>query len=108
MSVNLPIGDPLLVAAAKVDVLDTARRIIANPRRHAPSATAAEVLTLAIAAEKFWAIALEAEILVNAIKRPITGNDTRDADRDDLIQQQLVVLSDFMAALRGTTTNTEE
>ncbi|MEC9247164.1 MAG: hypothetical protein VYB05_20580, partial [Pseudomonadota bacterium] len=63
----------LLSAASKVDVIDLAGRIIANPRRNAIAASAADVVALAYAAERFWSIAIEAEILVRALKREQTG-----------------------------------
>lgn len=92
----------LLLAAVGVDVLDVAGRIIANPKRNAVAASAAEVLALAHAAEKFWAVAIEAEVLVRAYALPITGNDHSDALRDDAIQLQLVRVTQLMTEIRGT------
>lgn len=92
----------LLEHSAQVDVIDLAGRIIANPRRNAIAASAADVVALAYAAERFWSIAIEAEILVRVLKREQTGND-----HDEAIQAQMDCISKMMAALRGTTTLTE-
>lgn len=97
----------LLEHSAQVDVIDLAGRIIANPRRNAIAASAADVVALAYAAERFWSIAIEAEILVRALKREQTGNDHDENERDEAIQAQMDCISKMMAALRGTTTLTE-
>jgi len=91
----------ILHAAAAVNVIDAAGRIIANPTRNAPAAPAAEVLALAFATERFWAVALEAELLVRALSLPITGNDDQDAARDAAIQHQSDEVTRLMTAIRG-------
>lgn len=95
--------DRLIIAAQAVDVIDTAGRVIAHPHRHAPSVSAGEVLALACAVEKLWAVALEADLLVRALKLPITGNDNGDAARDAAIDLQSNEVSRLMAAIRGET-----
>lgn len=97
----------LLDAAAKVDVIDTAGRIVANPTRQAMSASTAEIVALAHATERFWAVCLEADLLVRALKLPITGNDDRDRARDAAIQIQADEVARLMAAIRGETQHEE-
>ena len=95
--------ETLLAAAAQVEVIDTAGRIIANPRRKAVAASAAEVLALAWATEALNAIAIEAELLVRALNLPITGNDQSDAVRDDAIQLQIDTLQRMFATVNCET-----
>lgn len=90
--------DTLIAAAAKVDVIDVAGRIISNPRRHFP--TLAEGLALACAAESFHGVMVEAQLLVRALQLPITGNDASDAARDHAIQTQVAILTHEFATLR--------
>lgn len=92
----------LLDAAAKVDVIDTAGRIVANPTRLAMSASTAEIVALAHATERFWAVCLEADLLVRALKLPIT-----DPARDAAIQIQADEVARLMAAIRGETQQEE-
>ena len=94
-------SDALLSAVAQVNMLDLSGRVISNPERNALSVTAAEVLALAMAMEGLWAITLEADLLVRAIRMPITGNDERDAARDAAVQHQTDEVSRLMAAIRG-------
>lgn len=91
--------DTLTTAACRVDVLDAAGRIIANPRRRAVAASSAEVLALAWATEALNTVAIEAELLVRALKLPITGNDAHDAARDDAIQTRLANLAQQFAVM---------
>lgn len=100
--------DTLINAAMAVDVMDAAGRIIANPHRHAPEATAAQVLALAWAAEGLNAIVIEAELLVRALNLPITGNDGNDAARDHAIYTQIDTLKRQFALLRGDPTQIEK
>lgn len=92
-------ADPLISAACRVDVIDAAGRIIANPRRRAIGASSAEVLALAWAVEALNAVAIEAESLVRAMQLPLTGNDTHDAARDDAIQTRLATLAQQFAVM---------
>lgn len=89
--------DRLIEAASQVNVIDTAGRIIAHPRRHSPSATSAEVLALASAVEAFWAVCLEAELLVRAIRLP------EDDAAAHAIAVQVDEITRLMAAIRGAT-----
>lgn len=93
----------LLEAMAEVDVIEAAGRIIANPKRNAPAASTATVYALAVAAERFWEICIEAELLARAEQLPITGNDHDDNVRDDAVQRQTHRVLELMAALRGET-----
>lgn len=57
----------LLEAVRRVDVMDVAGRIVANPRR--ASVSIADQIALALAVEAFQSIALEAEQLVIVIDK---------------------------------------
>lgn len=92
-------SDAKLLAA--VDVIETAGRIIANPRRNAIAASAAEVLALAYAADRFWAIALEADLLVRALKLP-AGEAGSFA-----IERQAAQVETLMAAICGEPKETQ-
>lgn len=93
--------DPLIIAACRVDVIDVAGRIIANPRRRAVGAASAEVLALAWGVEALNSVVIEAELLVRAMQLPITGNDAQDAARDDAIQTRLANLAQQFAVMRA-------
>lgn len=75
----------LLEAVARVDVLDAADKVLANPTRHMTSAAA--VIRMAIAVKLFWNVVLEADQLVCAIGLPVTGNDHEDTARDAAIER---------------------
>lgn len=98
----------LLAAAAKVDVVDLAGGIIANPTRGAIGASQAGTLALAIAFEKSWAVVIEADLLVRALKMPITGNDENDAVRDHAVQAQMDAVERLIAPMRQTTPTDKE
>ncbi|MAW89358.1 MAG: hypothetical protein CMJ42_22795 [Phyllobacteriaceae bacterium] len=91
----------LVAAAANVDVIETAGWVIGNPNRNAINATAAQVLALAHAVEKFWAVCLEAEILARAVALP-ADEKGQAALRDHVIDTQARTVNDLMNALRGT------
>lgn len=92
----------LIDAAAKVDVIDCAGRIIANPERHAPSASNAEVLALALALEAYWSIVVDAEVLVRALKRPFfSGDDAADQDNDHRIARSSAAIREKLALIRA-------
>ncbi len=95
--------ETLLAAAAAVDAIDVAGRIIANPTRNAQRVGAGEVLALAYAVEHLTAAVIEAELLVRALELPITGNDASDAARDHAVQTQMHILNQQFAALFGDT-----
>lgn len=92
--------DRLHQAAMAVDVIDTAGRIIAHPHRHAPSASAGEVLALAYAFERAWEVAIEAGLLARALAMP-TGTTGLDELRDLAIERQAARVTELMAAIRG-------
>ncbi len=93
--------EQIVAAAADVEVIDAAGRIIASPARNAPAASVAEVLALAWATEALNAVAIEAELLVRALQLPITGNDARDAARDQAIQTPLANLARQFTVMRA-------
>ena len=62
----------LFILAGQVDAIDAAGRMIARPVRAMISR--AEILALAMATEKCWAVCIEAELLVRALALPITGS----------------------------------
>ena len=98
----------ILAAAAQVDVVDLAGHIIANPVRGAIGASQAGTLALALAFESAWAVVIEADLLVRALKMPITGNDENDAVRDHAIQTQLDAVERLIAPMRQTTPTEQE
>lgn len=100
--------DTLMAAAATVDVIDLAGRIIAHPRYQSTMTPAAGVVALAHAVEKFWAIAVEAEVLARAIARLPTATETERALRDAAIERQTETILTLMAALRGDTQETSD
>ena len=100
-------SDRLLKAAALVDVIDAAGRIVANGDRHAPAASAATIYALACAFEKAWEIAIEGGELARLYCLPFTGNHEQDDLRDDAMQAQVDHIRSLMAAIRGET-KTEE
>lgn len=86
-------AETLMAAAAQVDVVDLAGRIIANPRRTIVS-TGGQ-LALALAFERTWAIAVEAEVLARALALPA------GPVRDHAVQQQAATVRSMMDAIRG-------
>ena len=91
-------------AAARVDVIECAGRIIASPRRQALQAPIADVVALACAVEAYWAIVVEAEVLARAIRRPfLSGDESVDQERDQLIGRTARSITEKFAAIRGTT-----
>lgn len=92
--------EPLWKAAAAVEIVDVAGRILGNPRRHAPSATAAETLALAFAVEKLIDIALDAETLIAAIDELETGDSEAMMEKDHRIAVQCAAITVKLAAIR--------
>ena len=99
-------ADRLLAAVAAINVQDLAGRILADPDRAMVSL--AGQIALAQAAETYWAVCIEAEQLVRALRLPITGNDHHDALRDDAIQLQQHRVTELLAAIRGETPTEKE
>lgn len=100
-------ADALYRAAAAVEIVDVAGRILSNPRRHAPSATAAETLALAFAVEKLISIALEAELLIAAIDIPETGDSNAMMEKDHLIALRSAAITVKLGAIRGADKQTQ-
>ena len=92
----------LLDAAGLVDVIDLAGSIIADPNRRAMATSAAGVLALAHATERFWAIALEGEILARAVTQ-LPADDLKD----HALQTQARRIRQMMDALRVDDTPAE-
>lgn len=102
--------EQIVAAAAAVDVIDAAGRIIASPARRAPSASVAEVYALAVATERFWAVCLEAELLVRALAMLVEAFTAEEQflRRDHAVQTQADTIVRLMAALRGQATQPEK
>ncbi|MER8439583.1 hypothetical protein NKH36_16430 [Mesorhizobium sp. M1312] len=98
----MPASEALLAAVAKLDMIELCGRIISNPERNAPRATAAEVFALAKATEGLWAIALEASLLVSALERSMVLGVR--AERVDLQVANLRDLLAFMPSPIPTST----
>ena len=96
----------LLAAADQVDVMEVAGRIIGHPCRHGPSATTAETVALAHAVERFWEVAIEADLLVRALRLPQETDHETDA-AEHAIASQADRISKLMAAIRGETPKEE-
>ncbi len=94
----------LLEASRHADVMDAAGRLIANPRRAMVSLT--ELLAMAIAIEQLQAVAIEAGLLVRALKIPETGDQHDMTVKDHAVQSQMNAVSAALAAL-DPETNTE-
>ena len=95
-------------AAAQVDVIEAAGRILAQPLRHGPSTSAATVLALASAVEIFWEIVIEADILIRAMAMPRTDDTASEAVIEHAIQTQHERLTALIAPHRtGPHTNIE-
>ncbi|WP_306050141.1 hypothetical protein [Oceaniradius stylonematis] len=92
----------LLNAAAGIDVIELAGMIIANPDRRAMATSAAGVLALAHATERFWEIALEGEVLARAVSQ-LPDDDLKT----HAIETQAQRVRDLMDALRAPNPATE-
>ncbi|MBX3580802.1 MAG: hypothetical protein KF810_02750 [Rhizobiaceae bacterium] len=86
---------------AQVDVLDLAGRIITNPRR--ASISTAGGLALALALESAWEVALEAEILANALEMTMPWSEEPDAEHQERVAITAGRIRDLMAAIRNNT-----
>lgn len=101
MAADLSPADRLLImAVSQADVMDAAGRLIANPRRAVVSL--GEQVAMAIAVERLQAVAIEAELLVNALEAT-TPWGAIDPD----ISAQIAVVRMHIAAARAET-NTDE
>ncbi|TIX59159.1 MAG: hypothetical protein E5V28_07865 [Mesorhizobium sp.] len=104
----MPASEALLAAVAKLDMIELCGRIVANPERNAPRATAAEVYALARAAEGLWAIALEASLLVSALERTMPWAAEADAEHLEHVVLQMVAVRDLLAFMRPIPSPTGE
>ena len=101
MAAELSPADRLLVEAVRqADAMDAAGRLIANPRRAVISL--AEQVAMAIAVERLQAVAIEAELLVNALEAA-TPWGAIDPD----ISAQIAAVRMHVTAARGET-NTDK
>lgn len=90
----------LLEAVARVDVMDTAGKLIANPRRAVISL--AEQLAMAIAIEQFQAIAIEADRLARALTAlPDHALDASASDEAYAVWMRFIDLTQALKAARG-------
>lgn len=102
MSADLsPADKGLLEAVSSVDVMDTAGRIIASPRRAMVSL--ADQLAMALAIEQLQAIAIEAELLVRALALPENGDEAAMAVKDHAVQAQIDRVTAAIDGARGET-----
>lgn len=85
--------------AGQVDVVDAARRLIANPDREVISRAA--VLAMAYAVEGMWAVSVETDLLLRALALPDTGADGHDAAKDAAVQHQISEVTRLLASMRG-------
>jgi len=86
--------------AAEIDVIDLAGQIIADPRR-ARVSTAGQ-LALASAVEAFWAISVEANVLVRALAlSELTEAGATDQARQAAIAVQADTIRKQLAAISG-------
>lgn len=93
--------EKLVELASQIDVIELAGRIIADPRRVRVSL--AGELALASAVETFWAIAVEAHVLVRALALPETNlKGLADTARLAAIDAQAANIRKQLAALGGS------
>lgn len=85
----------LLAAVSRLDMIELCGRIVSNPERNAPRATAAEVYALAKATEGLWAVAIEAKLLVSALDQSMVV-DPRP-DHAQKIARQVATVRDLLA-----------
>ncbi|KQZ87226.1 hypothetical protein ASD64_07245 [Mesorhizobium sp. Root157] len=95
-------SEALQSAAQRVDVLDAAGHIIANPRRNAVGASSSTVLALAVATERFWAVCVEADLLLRALRLP-QDTDENCAVADAAIAHQASEVARLLSAIRVET-----
>lgn len=96
-----PQADPstLIAAAAKLDPVAVAMRVLDNPTRAAVGASAAGTLALAGGVLGYWQIAQEARLLCRAM-RLITGrSEAHDARRAEWIEHQLATVEQLLDAI---------
>ena len=100
MTAGLSRNDQLLLdGIARADVMDAAGRLIVNPYRAMVSL--AERVAMAIAIEQLQAIAIEAELLVNALDLPESGVEAAMAVKDHAVQSQIDAVRAALAVARG-------
>lgn len=107
MSELSPADKGLLEAVHRVNVMDVAGRIIANPRRARVST--ADALALALAVEQLQAIAIEADLLVRALSYlPAEAIDHSAAKEAIEIWFCAIRVSELIQTARGETQPTGE
>ncbi|CAN7164348.1 hypothetical protein LJR234_000326 [Mesorhizobium amorphae] len=92
----MPASEALLAAVAKLDMIELCGRILSNPERNAPRATAAEVYALARATEGLWAVAIETKLLVSALDQGAWAS-LGDLEHQQRVAHQLGVVRDQLA-----------
>jgi hypothetical protein len=87
-------------------MIELCGRIVSNPERNAPRATAAEVYALAKATEGLWAIAIEASLLISALDQwGWAGLGT--IEHQQAIARQLATVRDLLTPLSPIHTRKE-
>lgn len=100
-------ADPKLIqAVGEIDVLELAGRIIADP--HRVSLSTAGGLALALALESAWAVAVDAEVLVNALEMTMPWSQEADAEHQERVAITAGHIRNQMAAIRGDTETPQE
>lgn len=103
----MPASEALLAAVSRLDMIELCGRIVSNPERNAPRATAAEVYALAKATEGLWAIALEASLLISALDQGAWAS-LGDLEHQQRVAQQLAVVRDLLAFMHPIPIQTGE
>lgn len=103
----MPASEAMLAAVAKLDMLELTSRIVTNPERNAPRATAAEVYALARATEGLWAVAIETSLLISALDQGAWAA-LGDLEHQRRVAQQLAVVRDQLAFMPSPIPTTKQ
>lgn len=96
----------LLDAVNRVDVMDAAGKLIANPRRAMVSL--AGQIAMAVAVERLQAVAIEAELLARAINTlPDHELDGARSPAAFGVWMRVIALNEALAAARGETNHVQ-
>jgi hypothetical protein len=93
--------DRFAAAVASTDLLDLARRIIANPARAMVSE--ANKVAMAHAIERMWELCLEAQVLVFALEMTMPWEREADAEHHERVAVQAAYVRELFAAMSGQT-----
>lgn len=98
----MPDREGLRSAALQVDIFAVADRIVGNPEREAPKASAAETYALAAGVTELGRIMLETKLLVRAIRWPAGLPAAEHQQRRNRLDDQLSCVEGLLAELRHT------